>query len=113
MSDERSQFPGGMPLRERLVAARGVLLAAALVLSGVTAFGALSLSYALLGFAVIAAAAVFGRVTSIPQRAGRGPENPEPEIDGPWIEILIGKLPDPVIVLDRGARVVAFNAQEP
>ena len=111
MSDERSQFPGGMPLRERLVAARGVLLAAALVLSGVTAFGALSLSYALLGFAVIAAAAVFGRVTSIPQRAGRGPENPEPEIDGPWIEILIGKLPDPVIVLDRGARVVAFNAQ--
>ena len=111
MSDERSQFPGGMPLRERLVAARGVLLAAALVLSGVTAFGALSLSYALLGFAVIAAAAVFGRVTSIPQRAGRGPENPEPEIAGPWIEILIGKLPDPVIVLDRGARVVAFNAQ--
>jgi len=100
-----------MPLRERLVAARGVLLAAALVLSGVTAFGALSLSYALLGFAVIAAAAVFGRVTSIPQRAGRGPENPEPEIAGPWIEILIGKLPDPVIVLDRGARVVAFNAQ--
>ena len=111
MSDERSQFPGGMPLRERLVAARGVLLAAALVLSGVTAFGALSLSYALLGFAVIAAAAVFGRVTSIPQRAGRGPESPEPEIAGPWVEILIGKLPDPVIVLDRGARVVAFNAQ--
>jgi two-component system phosphate regulon sensor histidine kinase PhoR len=111
MPDPRSRFPGGPPLRERLLAARGVLVAAGLVLSAFAAFGVVSVFYALLGFAVIAAAAVVGRGTSVPPRAARPPETPEPGIGSPWIELLIGKLPDPIIVLDRAGRVVAFNAQ--
>src|SRR6266852_3455026 len=111
MSDPRSRFPGGPPLRERLLAARGVLVAAGLLLLGFAAFNLLSVFYALLGLAVIAAAAVVGRGASVPPRTGRAPENPGPAIGSPWIETLIGKLPDPVIVLDRDGRVVAFNAQ--
>src|SRR5713226_10683270 len=111
MPDPRSRFPGGPPLRERLLAARGVLVAAGLVLSGFAAFGVVSVFYALLGFAVIAAAAVVGRGASAPPDAARPPETSEPGIGSPWIEILIGELPDPVIVLDRAGRVVAFNAR--
>src|SRR5712692_2762628 len=111
MSDPRSRFPGGPPLRERLLAARGVLVAAGLLLLGFAAFNLLSVFYALLGLAVIAAAAVVGRGASAPPDAARPPETPEPGIGSPWIETLIGKLPDPVIVLDRDGRVVAFNAQ--
>ena len=111
MSDPRSRFPGGPPLRERLLAARGVLVAAGLLLLGFAAFNLLSVFYALLGLAVIAAAAVVGPGASVPPRTGRAPENPGPGIGSPWIETLIGKLPDPVIVLDRDGRVVAFNAQ--
>jgi len=111
MSDPRSRFPGGPPLRERLLAARRVLVAAGLLLLGFAAFNLLSVFYALLGLAVIAAAAVVGRGASVPPRTGRAPENPGPAIGSPWIETLIGKLPDPVIVLDRDGRVVAFNAQ--
>ena len=111
MADPRSRFPGGPPLRERLLAARGVLVAAGLLLLGFAAFNLLSVFYALLGLAVIAAAAVVGPGASVPPRTGRAPENPGPGIGSPWIETLIGKLPDPVIVLDRDGRVVAFNAQ--
>src|ERR1700693_2795089 len=111
MPDPHSRFPGGPPLRERLLAARGVLVAAGLVLFGVAAFNVVPVFYALLGFAVIVAAAVVGRGGSAPPRTGRAPEHPGPGIGSPWIETLIGKLPDPVIVLDRGGRVVAFNAR--
>ena len=108
MSDQRSRFPGDLPLRERFVAARFVLTAAGLVLLAFAAFGVLSWFYALLAFGVIAIAAIASRRGSVPSRAGRVP--PEPAT-GPWIEILIGRLPDPVIVLDRDGRVVAFNAR--
>src|SRR6202521_1869932 len=111
MLDPHSRFPGGPPLRERLLAARGVFAAAGLVLLGFAAFDIVSVFYALLGFAVIVAASVVGRGSSVPPRTGRAPENPGPGIGRPWIEILIGKLPDPVIVLDRDGRVVAFNAR--
>jgi two-component system phosphate regulon sensor histidine kinase PhoR len=111
MPDPSRRFSGGPPLGERLLAARGVLIAAALVLLGFAALGELSLSYALLGLAVVAAAAVLGRGASVPPRTGSTPVGPEPGIANAWIEILIGKLPDPVIVLDRDGRVVAFNAQ--
>src|ERR1700693_5503847 len=111
MPDPHSRFPGGPPLRERLLAARGVLVAAGLVLLGFAAFDAVSVFYASLGFSVIVAAAVVGRGASVPPRTGRAPENPGPGIGSPWIEILIGKLPDPVILLDRDGRVVAFNAR--
>src|ERR1700687_4975293 len=111
MPDPHSRFPGGPPLRERLLAARGVLVAAGLVLLGFAAFDVVSVFYALLGFAVIVAATLVGRGASVPPRTGRGPENPGPGIGSPWIEVLIGKLPDPVIVLDRDGRVLAFNAR--
>src|SRR6266568_7247046 len=111
MSDPRSRFPGGPPLWERLLAARGVLVAAGLLLLGFAACNLLSVVYALFGLAVIAAAAVVGPGASVPPRTGRAPEIPGPGIGTSWIETLIGKLPDPVIVLDRDGRVVAFNAQ--
>jgi hypothetical protein len=76
MPDLHRRVPGGRPLRERLLAARAVLIAAALVLLGFAAVGALSLRYALLGLAVIAAAAVLGRGASLPPRTGRAPADP-------------------------------------
>ena len=110
MADPRTRFPGP-PLRERLLAARGVLAAAGLVLLGFVTIGVLSWFHALLGFAVIAAAAIVGRGVSVPPRAGRAPEGPGAGMTDSWIESLIGKLPDPVIVLYRDGRVVAFNAR--
>src|SRR5260370_28596510 len=110
MPDPRRGFAGGPALGDRLLAARGVLVAAGLVLWGFAAFGVVSVFYALLGFAVIAAAAVVGRGASAPPGAARPPETPEPGIGSPWIEILIAELPDPGIMLDRARRVVPFNA---
>src|SRR5437660_11764443 len=111
MADPRNRFPGGPPLRERLLAARGVLVAAGLLLLGFAACNLLAALCRLLGLAVVAAAAVAGPGGRVPPRTGRAPENAGPGIGSPWIETLIGKLPDPVIVLDRDGRVVAFNAQ--
>jgi two-component system phosphate regulon sensor histidine kinase PhoR len=111
MLDPRSRFTGKPPLRERLFAARAVLLVSGMVLLAFAAFGVLAWLYALLGFAVIAVAAIIGRGAPVAQHAGRVPEHPEPGMVGRSIEALIGKLPDPVIVLDRAGRVLAFNAQ--
>jgi two-component system phosphate regulon sensor histidine kinase PhoR len=111
MADPRSRFPRRPPLRERLGAARGVLAASGLVLAAFAAFGVLSWAYALLAFAVIAVATVGSRGTPVPPQAGRAPQHPGPGCAGPWIETLIGELPDPVIVLDRAGRTVAFNAR--
>jgi two-component system phosphate regulon sensor histidine kinase PhoR len=110
MLDPRSRFQQGSPLRQRLLAARGVVVAAGLAL-GFAVFGGLSWVYALFGFVVIAAAAVLGRGGAVRPSVGRPPEAAGPGIHGLWIESLIGKFPDPVIVLDRDGRVVAFNVR--
>src|ERR1700694_2040678 len=111
MPNPHSRFPGGPSLRERLLSARGVVVAPGLVLLGFAGVDVVSVLYAQRAFAVVAAAAVVGRGAAVPPRTGRAPDNPGPGIGSPWIEILIGKLPDPVIVLDRGGRVVAFNTR--
>jgi two-component system, OmpR family, phosphate regulon sensor histidine kinase PhoR len=98
-------------MRERLLAARSALLAAGLVLAGLVAFGALSWWQAALGFAVIAAAAMIGQGASFAPHAGSAPQHAARLGAIASIETLIGQLPDPVIVLDRDGRVVAFNAR--
>ena len=98
-------------MRERLLAARNALLAAGLVLAGLVAFGALSWWQAALGFAVIAAAAMIGPRASFAPHAGSAPQHAARLGAIASIETLIGQLPDPVIVLDRDGRVVAFNAR--
>src|SRR5262249_62028982 len=111
MPDPRTRSEGKPLLAERLFGAPGVLLVSGMVLLAFVTFGGLAWLYALLGFAVIAAAALIGGGAPAAQHAGRTAEHPEPEIVGRSIEALIGKLPDPVIVLDRAGRVLAFNAQ--
>src|SRR5437762_2513195 len=110
MSDLRMRLAGRNPLRDRLFAARGILAAAALVLLGFAAFGVLAWSYAVLGFAAIAAVALFGRDVSDRSHAILAQQAVEPGIGSAWIEILIRDFPDPVIVLDGAGRVIAFNA---
>ena len=89
MSDLRMRLAGRNPLRDRLFAARGILAAAALVLLGFAAFGVLAWSYAVLGFAAIAAVALFGRDVSDRSHAILAQQAVEPGIGSAWIEILI------------------------
>jgi len=94
----------------REAASRRALVAAALVLVALVAAGALGLAYALAAAAVVAAAAwigsgrraSIGAVASLPARRG-------PRLADPLVEAVIAGLPDPVIVLDREGRVLAFN----
>jgi two-component system phosphate regulon sensor histidine kinase PhoR len=94
----------------REAAPRRALLAAALVLVALVAAGALGLAYALAAVAVVILAAwiggtrrtPIGSVASLPERRG-------PRLADPLVEAVIGGLPDPVIVLDREGRVLAFN----
>jgi two-component system phosphate regulon sensor histidine kinase PhoR len=96
----------------RDAAPRRALLAAALVLVALVATGALGVAYALAAIAVVAAAAWIGNghrtrigaMSPLPQRRG-------PRLGDPLVEAVIAGLPDPVIVLDREGRVLAFNPQ--
>ncbi len=96
---------------ERLVAAKGVLIAAALVLLAYVALGTLGLVDALLGLVVVAAAALIGTQPPAWARHALPPAGPTgpPASAGPLLEAAIASLPDPVIMLDRDGRVVAFN----
>jgi two-component system phosphate regulon sensor histidine kinase PhoR len=105
---EAGREPGAWWLR--LTSMRAVLIAAALVLIGFVMLGALAPGYALSGFAVVLAVAVIDR------RAGRWQhvapvvsEPSAPRAGNPLIDAMISGLPDPVIVLGRDGRVVAFN----
>src|SRR5690348_7792298 len=94
---------------ERLLSVRGALVATGLVLLAFAAFEVPPIYFAALGFAAIVAAAILGRAAvPVPPRTGRAQESPGPALS-PSIEILISKLPDPAIVLDRDGRVLAFN----
>jgi two-component system phosphate regulon sensor histidine kinase PhoR len=96
----------------RNAAPRRALLAAALVLVALVAAGALGFAYALAAAAVVAAAAWIGSgqrtrigaMSPLPPRRG-------PRLGDPLVEAVIAGLPDPVIVLDREGRVLAFNPQ--
>jgi two-component system phosphate regulon sensor histidine kinase PhoR len=97
--------------RERVVRARVILLAAGVVFLAFAAMGTLSASQALIGFSVLAAAAVM-RIKPKPYTA----QITFTDMPGgtlladPALEATIAGLPDPVIVLDRDERVVAFNS---
>jgi two-component system, OmpR family, phosphate regulon sensor histidine kinase PhoR len=87
---------------------RLVIVAAAIVFAGLAALGALTIGLAVAGFVIVAAAALFAmrageevgrmsRPVAVAQRAA------EP------LAAVIAGLPDPVIALDRNARVLTFN----
>jgi two-component system, OmpR family, phosphate regulon sensor histidine kinase PhoR len=95
----------------RLAGARLVLLAAALVLAGFVALDALAPLQGVIGFAVIAAAALVGstarRVSSAIVPAASRPGSP---LASPLIDAMIAALPDAVLALDPEGIVIAHNA---
>jgi two-component system, OmpR family, phosphate regulon sensor histidine kinase PhoR len=98
-------------IRRRLLATRHILIAAGLLLLGFAAFGALSFAEALIGFAVLAGAALIGS-EHVARKALPAPlAEPSPPRTAPLVVALIAGLPAPVIVLDRDGRVVAFNGR--
>jgi len=113
VSDERrGAVPDAASWWSRNVATRRVLIAAAMVLAAFALAGALTITYALIGFAIVLVAAVVGEGHA-PQRLEvfQLPERRSPRLGDPLVEAVIAGLPDPVIVLDREGRVLAFNAQ--
>jgi two-component system phosphate regulon sensor histidine kinase PhoR len=94
----------------REAAPRRALIAAALMLVVLVGVGALGFAYALAAVAVVMLAAwigsgrrtTVGAFSSLPERRG-------PRLADPLVEAVIAGLPDPVIVLDREGRVLAFN----
>src|SRR5580658_4734300 len=87
---------------------RLVIVAAAIVFAGLAAFGALTIGLAAAGFAIVAAAALLamradkevGRMSRPVAVAERAAE--------PLAAVIAG-LPDPVIALDRNARIITLN----
>ena len=96
---------------ERVVRARVILLTAVLVFLAFAATGTLSTSQALIGFSVLAAAALI-RISPKPYTAQIAliDTSGGTSLADPALEATIAGLPDPVIVLDRDEKVVAFNS---
>jgi two-component system phosphate regulon sensor histidine kinase PhoR len=91
--------------------ARGPALAvaaAALVFVVMTASGVLAVGYAIAGFAVVAAAVLLSARGGADKAGAAQPSPPTGRADDPLPAIVAG-LADPVIALDRDARVLAFN----
>ncbi|HEX2654828.1 MAG TPA: ATP-binding protein [Xanthobacteraceae bacterium] len=98
--------------KSRLVAARPVLITLALVLAALFATGALSLFQALGAYAVVLAVVLVGRGSTVATREVLlSPERNRTRTSDPLVDAVVAGLPDPVIVLDRNSRVVAFNAK--
>jgi two-component system, OmpR family, phosphate regulon sensor histidine kinase PhoR len=95
----------------RLLGARFMLGAAAVVLLTFLAFGSLSLTQVLIGLAIIAAAALIGEVGARPDTALPTADRTAAPTSDPLLEAVISGLPDPVVLLDRDGRVVAFNSR--
>jgi two-component system, OmpR family, phosphate regulon sensor histidine kinase PhoR len=111
MTDERSEtMRHGGSWWGREAAPRRALAAAALVLVALVAAGALGIVYALAAAAVVAIAAWIGSARRTPAGAAASlPERRGARLADPLVEAVIAGLPDPVIVLDREGRVLAFN----
>jgi two-component system phosphate regulon sensor histidine kinase PhoR len=99
---------GRAPANSRWRGIRVVTVAAAIVFGGFVALGAISSGYGLLGFVILAVAALLAnrateeagrlvRPVAVAERAG------EP------LEAVIAGVPDPVIALDRNGRVLTVN----
>jgi two-component system, OmpR family, phosphate regulon sensor histidine kinase PhoR len=81
--------------------------AAAVVFAVMAASGVLAVGYAVAGFVVVAAAALFG-ARGDDKMAGAQPPVPTPRGDDPLPAIVAG-LADPVIAVSHDGRVLAFN----
>jgi two-component system, OmpR family, phosphate regulon sensor histidine kinase PhoR len=94
----------------RLAGARIVLLAAAIVLGGLLAAGALDLAAAVITFAVIAGAALISR-TPRPSIDSEAPsiQRAATALSPSTIDAVIAGLPDPVMALDDEGIVIGFN----
>jgi two-component system phosphate regulon sensor histidine kinase PhoR len=95
----------------QLAGARLVFLAAALVLVSFAAIGALSLAYAAVGLAIIAAAALIADVARS-RLPGAVPmaSRAETQMPAAVVDAMLAALPDPIVALDRDGIVIAFNA---
>src|SRR5262245_11246263 len=96
----------------RLHRARHVLVAAAVVFVGLTLLGAVTLAQAFIGFLVVGGATLVGE-EFIP-RSGDGAASRQlaPGVNADlFVDTVISALPDPAIVLNRDALVLALNAR--
>jgi two-component system phosphate regulon sensor histidine kinase PhoR len=111
MSEERGETTREGAWWGREAAPRRALAAAALALVVLVAAGALGIGYALAAVAVVVAAAWIGSTRRAPVVTAALPAQRGPLLGDPLVEAVIAGLPDPVIVLDRAGRVLAFNPQ--
>jgi two-component system phosphate regulon sensor histidine kinase PhoR len=103
VTDGRAPF---MAARWRGV--RLVIAAAALVFAGLALAGTLAAAYALVGFAIVAAAAALALRAGTPDdRLARPVAISERGDD--FLKALVAGLPDPVVALDRDGRVLTLN----
>jgi two-component system phosphate regulon sensor histidine kinase PhoR len=94
----------------REAAPRRALAAGVVVLVALVASGAVGVGYAIGAVAVAVAAALIGNRRGLPARdVAQSPEPRLPRLGDPLVEAVIAGLTDPVIVLDRDGRVLAFN----
>ena len=99
---------GRAPANSRWRGIRVVTVAAAIVFGGFVALGAISSGYGLLGFVILALAALLAnRVTEEAGRLVRPVAVAERA--GEPLEAVIAGVPDPVIALDRNGRVLTVN----
>jgi two-component system phosphate regulon sensor histidine kinase PhoR len=87
---------------------RLVVVAAAIVFAGLALVGALAVVYAIAGFAVVAAAALFALRPNEDSERQAQPVTVAGQSGDPLRAVVAG-LPDPVIALDRDGRVLALN----
>ena len=95
-------------IRRRWTAARLVIAVAAVVFAGLALLGALEVVYAIVGFALVAAVALFAA------RTGEANDHSAPPVavadrGADPLRAVVAGLPDPVIALDRDSRVIALN----
>ena len=87
---------------------RLVVVAAAVVFAGLAMLDALTVGYAVIGFAIVAAAAFGGTRASEDFSQLARPVTVSERVDDPLRAVVAG-LPDPVIALDGDGRVLALN----
>jgi two-component system phosphate regulon sensor histidine kinase PhoR len=99
---------GRAPASSRWRGIRVVTVSAAIVFGGFVALGAISSGYGLLGFVILALAALLAsRATEEAGRLARPVAVAERA--GEPLEAVIAGVPDPVIALDRNGRVLTVN----
>jgi two-component system phosphate regulon sensor histidine kinase PhoR len=85
-----------------------VIAAAAIVFAGLAAFGTLAVAYAIIGFAIVTAAALLAARTS-EMGDRQSPPIAVAERAADPLQAVVSGLPDPVIALDSSGHVLALN----